>query len=323
MADTGRASEGESADGGGPSKANEDAHRMATRIAQAFRDAGVSAELLDSAPTETAFGTLIQRDRIVVALALTLLIAVTWSYLLWLSVDMGAGGSDMTGFRMIPAGMGLMVPAHAPWQAMEFAFVFAMWAVMMVGMMTPSAIPMIFMYARVGRHAESQHTPLVATAWFVAGYFLVWAAFALLATLVQWALQRGAMLDAAMTSTNNILGGLLLVAAGCYQWTRLKDACLTQCQMPFAFVMRHGGFHRDAPGSVLLGLRYGGYCVGCCGALMALLFVGGVMNPLWIVPLALLVIMEKVTPFGRQIAALGGMVLVAAGAWLLLSTVIS
>jgi predicted metal-binding membrane protein len=125
------------------------------------------------------------------------------------------------------------------------------------------------------------------------------------------------MLDAAMTSTNNILGGLLLVAAGSYQWTRLKDACLTQCQMPFAFVMRHGGFHRDAPGSVLLGLRYGAYCVGCCGALMALLFVGGVMNPLWIVLHALLVLLEKVTPLGRQIAVLSGIALVAAGAWLI------
>jgi predicted metal-binding membrane protein len=189
--------------------------------------------------------------------------------------------------------------------------------VMMVGMMTPSAMPMIFMYARVGRHAESQHTPLVATACFVAGYFLVWAAFALLATLVQWALERAALLDSAMASTSNVLGGLLFIAAGSYQWTRLKDACLTQCQMPFAFVMRHGGFHRDAPGSVLLGLRYGAYCVGCCGALMALLFVGGVMNPLWIVLLALLVIMEKVTSFGRQIAVIGGIVLVAAGAWLI------
>jgi predicted metal-binding membrane protein len=318
MADTDRASEGESADGGGPSKANEDAHQIAAHIAQAFRDAAVSTEVLDPGPTATGFGTLVQRDRIVLALALTLMIAVTWSYLLWLSVDMGMGGMDMTGFRMIPAGLGLMMPADAPWRAMEFAFVFAMWAVMMVGMMTPSAMPMIFMYARVGRHAESQHTPLVATVWFATGYFLIWVAFALLATLVQWALERGAMLDAAMTSTNNILGGLLFVAAGSYQWTRLKDACLTQCQMPFAFVMRHGGFHRDAPGSVLLGLRYGAYCVGCCGALMALLFVGGVMNPLWIVLLALLVIMEKVTSFGRQIATLAGIVLVAAGAWLLL-----
>jgi predicted metal-binding membrane protein len=317
MADTGRASEGECADGGGPSKANEDAHQMATRIAQAFRDAGVSAELLDSAPTETAFGTLIQRDRIVLALALTLLIAVTWSYLLWLSVDMGMGGMDMTGFRMIPAGMGLMMPVAAPWRAMEFVFVFMMWTVMMVGMMTPSAAPMIFMYARVGRHTQSRSTPLGATVWFVAGYYLVWVAFALLATLVQWALERTALLDPAMSRTSNVLGGLMLVAAGSYQWTRLKDICLTQCQMPLAFVVRYGGFRRDVRGCVLLGLRHGAYCVGCCWALMALLL--GVTNLLWMVLLSLLVLLEKTTSFGRQIAAFGGIVLVAAGAWLLLT----
>jgi predicted metal-binding membrane protein len=116
---------------------------------------------------------------------------------------------------------------------MEFALVFAMWTVMMVGMMTPSAMPMILMYARVGRHAEVQSTPLTATAWFVAGYFLVWVAFALLATLVQWTLERTALLDSAMASTSNLLGGLVFVAAGSYKWTRLKDVCLTQCQMPY------------------------------------------------------------------------------------------
>ena len=223
----------------------------------------------------------------------------------------GMGGMDMSDFRMIPSGMGLMVPAHTPWRAMEFAFVFAMWTVMMVGMMTPSAAPMILMYARVGRQTEAQGTPLAATVWFSAGYFLVWVAFSLLATLVQWALERTALLDSAMASTSNVLGALVFVAAGSYQWTRLKDVCLTQCQTPFAFLMRHGGFRRDAPGCVMLGLRHGAYCVGCCWVLMTLLFVGGVMNVLWIVLLALLVLLEKVTSFGRQIALLAGVVFVA------------
>jgi predicted metal-binding membrane protein len=303
MAHTGRA--------GGPSKANEDAHQIAARIMQAFRDARVSTELLDPAPTETALGTLVQRDRIVVALALTLLIAVTWSYLLWLSVDMGTtGGMDIPGFTMVPVGMGLMMPEHAPWRAMEFVFVFIMWAVMMVGIMTPSAMPMIFMYARAGRHAQSQSTPLVATVWFVAGYFLVWVSFALLATLVQWALEPNAFLDPSMPHTSNVLGGLMLVAAGSYQWTRLKDICLAQCQTPLAFLMRRGGFRRDVRGGVLLGLRHGAYCVGCCWGLMALLL--GVTNLLWMVLLSLLVLLEKTTSFGRQIAAFGGTVLVAA-----------
>jgi predicted metal-binding membrane protein len=259
---------------------------------------------------------VLRRDRIVVILALTLLTALAWSYLLWLSADMAMGGMEMGDFRMIPSGMGLMVPAHTPWLAMEFVFVFAMWTVMMVGMMTPSAAPIIVMYARVGRQTETQGTPFAATVWFTAGYFLVWVTFALLATLVQWALERTALLDSWMASTSNILGGLLFVAAGSYQWTRLKDVCLAQCQRPFAFLMRQGGFRRDAPGSLMLGLRHGAYCVGCCWVLTALLLVGGVMNVLWIALLALLIILEKVIPFGRQIAPLAGIVLVAAGAWL-------
>jgi predicted metal-binding membrane protein len=172
-----------------------------------------------------------------------------------------------------------------------------MWTVMMVGMMTPSAAPMILMYARVGRQTQTHGRLLAATVWFAAGYFLVWTAFALLATLVQWAFERSELLDSAMSSTSAVVGGLLFVAAGSYQWTRLKNVCLTQCQKPFAFLMRQGGFRRDALGSLMLGVRHGAYCVGCCWALIALLLVGGVMNVLWIVFLALLILLEKVTPF--------------------------
>jgi predicted metal-binding membrane protein len=295
---------------------SEKRHQIAVRIAQKLRDAGLGCEIFDP-PTEIASESLLRRDRIVTVLGLALLIALAWSYLLWLSADMFMGGMDMSGFRMIPSGRGLMMPAHTPWRAMEFAFVFIMWTVMMVAMMTPSAVPMIIMYARMGRKAEAHNTPLVATVWFVTGYFLVWTSFSLLATLVQWALERAALLDSAMATTNNTLGALVFVAAGSYQWTRLKDACLIQCHEPFAFLVRHGGFRRDAPGCVMLGLRHGAYCIGCCWALMTLLFVGGVMNVLWIVLLALLVLLEKVTPFGRRIAPLAGIALIAAGAWLL------
>jgi predicted metal-binding membrane protein len=288
---------------------------IAARIAQKLRDAGMRAEIF-LPPAETASASLLRRDRMVTVLALALLTALAWSYVLWLSADMFMGGMDMSGWRMIPAGMGLMMPAHTPWRAMEFALVFIMWTVMMVGMMTPSAVPMILMYAGMGRRAEPKCRPLVATVWFFAGYFLVWAAFSLLATLVQWALERAALLDPAMASTSKILGGLVFIAAGSYQWTRLKDACLAQCYEPFAFLIRHSGYRRDAPGSVLLGLRYGAYCVGCCWVLMALLFVGGVMNVLWIVLLALFISLEKVTSLGRQLAPLAGIVLIAAGAWL-------
>jgi predicted metal-binding membrane protein len=168
----------------------------------------------------------------------------------------------------------------------------------------------------VGRQTQAHGRPLVATVWFATGYLLVWIAFALLATLVQWAFERTVLLDFTMATTSTVVGGLLFVAAGSYQWTRLKGVCLNQCQKPFAFLMRQGGFRGDAPGSLMLGVRHGAYCVGCCWALMALLLVGGVMNVLWIVLLALLVLLEKVAPFGRQIAFLAGMVLIVGGVWL-------
>jgi predicted metal-binding membrane protein len=309
------ASEGnrERADDGGQSLVDQDARLLTARIAQKLQNTGLACEIFNLVPTDKA---VLNRDRIFVLLPLTLLTVLSWSYLLWLSTDMSMGGMDMTGFRMIPSGMGLMIPADMPWRAMEFAFVFAMWVVMMVGMMTPSAAPMFLMYARVGRLTEAQGTPFLATVWFAVGYLLVWTAFALLATLVQWALERSELLDFTMASTDNRFAGLLFVAAGLYQWTSLNELCLTQCQRPFEFVMRHGGYRRDAPSSVMLGLRHGAYCVGCCWTLMALLLVGGVMNLLWIVLLALLAYLERVPSMGRLIARLAGIVLIGAGAWL-------
>ena len=300
-------------DGEEPSAAANGGRLTATLIAQKLRDSCVGCEIVHPVPTDAAVR---RRDRAVIVLAVALLTALVWGYLLWLSAGLDMDGMDMTGLRMIPSGMGLMMPTDMPWRAMEFAFVFAMWTVMMVGMMTPSAAPMFLMYARIGRQTEARGRPLGATVWFAVGYFLVWIAFALFATLVQWALERTALLDFTMATTDNVLGGLVFVAAGLYQWTRLNDLCLAECQRPFEFVMRHGGYRRDAPGCVALGFRHGAYCVGCCWALMALLLVGGVMNVLWIVLLALLALLERVTSMGRLIVRLAGIVLVAGGVWL-------
>jgi predicted metal-binding membrane protein len=289
----------------------EDGRRLAASIVQVLRDHGIGCEIVDRVPSQT----VLRRDRVVIVLALALLTLLAWGYLLWLSADMSMGGMETTGFRMIPAGIGLMVSARTPWLATEFALVFVMWTVMMVGMMTPSAAPMFLMYARIGRHTEAQSRPIAATFYFAIGYFLVWVAFALLATLVQWALERNALLDVTMASTSNVFGGLLFLAAGLYQWTRLNEKCLTECQRPLEFVMRHGGYRRDAPGCVMLGLRHGAYCVGCCWALMALLLVGGVMNLLWIVLLALLALLQRNTSSGLALARLAGIVLVAGSMW--------
>ena len=138
----------------------EDDHLVAARIAQRLRDKGIKCESINLLPTDKA---VLDHDRFVFLLMLTLLTVLAWSYFLWLWADMDMGGMDMTGFRIIPSGMGFVIPAHVPWLPMEFAFVFAMWTVMMVGMMTPSAAPMFLMYARMDRQSEAQGKSLGAT----------------------------------------------------------------------------------------------------------------------------------------------------------------
>lgn len=266
---------------------------------------------------DAALATVLKHDRAVVAACLLALVMLAWAYLLWLAADMGMGGMDMEGFRMIPSGRGLMVPVAAPWLPIEFAFVFLMWAVMMVGMMTPSVAPLILLYARVGRQAAARQQPFAASAWLAGGYLLAWIFFSLIATAAQWAVERAGWLTPAMESANNAFAGLTLVAAGLYQWTPLKDACLRQCQSPLQFIQRHGGFRGDAAGSLVLGVRHGLYCVGCCWMLMALLFVGGVMNVLWIAALMIFVLLEKVVPAGRVISRVSGAGFLAAGVWLI------
>ena len=264
--------------------------------------------------------TVLRRDRAIVIAALAVLTTLAWADIFWLADDMAMGGMDMTGFRMIPAGQGLMMPASAPWQPIEFAYVFAMWAVMMIGMMTPSVAPMILIYARVGRQAVMSGHPFAASGWFASGYLIAWTGFSLAATSAQWVLDRAALLTPMMESANAVLGAIVLIAAGIYQWSPVKEACLFYCQAPLTFIMRHGGFRPDARGALTLGLRHGLYCIGCCWALMLLLFVGGVMNVLWIAVLAGLVLFEKASPFGKLISRIAGGVFVAAGFWFLLHT---
>jgi len=264
--------------------------------------------------------TVLRRDRAIVIAALAVLTTLAWADIFWLADDMAMGGMDMTGFRMIPAGQGLMMPASAPWQPIEFAYVFAMWAVMMIGMMTPSVAPMILIYARVGRQAVMSGHPFAASGWFASGYLIAWTGFSLAATSAQWVLDRAALLTPMMESANAVLGAIVLIAAGIYQWSPVKEACLFYCLAPLTFIMPHGGFRPDARGALTLGFLLGLYCIGCCWALMLLLFVGGVMNVLWIAVLAGLVLLEKASPFGKLISRIAGGVLVAAGIWFLLHT---
>ena len=211
-----------------------------------------------------------------------------------------------------------MAADFSPWSPVQFLTMFLMWSVMMIGMMTPSAAPMILIYARVARHASARGTPFAPSAFFYLGYLLAWTGFALLATLSQWALEWALLLSPMMASSSPLFGGLLLVVAGLYQWTPLKYACLSQCQSPLVFIQRHGGFRGERKAAFSLGLRHGIYCIGCCWALMILLFVAGVMNLLWIAALATLVLAEKLIP-GRLLQRGAGVALIVAGVALMLA----
>jgi len=268
--------------------------------------------------TEAVFETVMRRDRMIAAAALIMLTAMAWAYVLWLVDAMSMGGMEMPGIRMDANPFGVaMIPSLKPWSVTEFVFMFLMWAVMMVGMMTPSAAPMILIYARVGREAAKQGKPLAATAYFAGGYLLAWTAFSLVATLAQWLLERASLLTPMMQSASNILGGLVLITAGIYQWTPLKEACLKHCQAPLMFIQRHGGFQRHPLGSLKVGFHHGFYCVGCCWALMALLFVGGIMHVVWIGGIAFFVLLEKVLPAYHMLPRVAGATLVGGGLWLI------
>ena len=142
--------------------------------------------------SETTLEAVLRRERAILATALVAVTALAWIYILQLARGMDMGGMDMTGVRMISTGFAMaMAPARAPWSGGDFILMFAMWAVMMVGMMTPSAAPMLLIYTRAGRMAASAARPLAATGWFLTGYLVIWTSFALAATTAQWALERG------------------------------------------------------------------------------------------------------------------------------------
>lgn len=257
---------------------------------------------------------LLRRDRAIVLAALAVVALLAWIYLL--SSGAPTGGSE--GHAMDGMDMGPAAGAEiAPWSAADFLLMLAMWAVMMIGMMTPSVAPMLLIYARVVRSAEERGQPFAATGWFAFGYLAAWSAFAVLATVAQWLLEQAAMMTPMMAIADTRIAGALLLAAGAYQWTPAKDACLGRCRSPLQFIQSQGGFRRERHASLLLGLKHGAFCIGCCWALMLLLFLGGVMSLLWIAALAAIVLAEKLLPGGLLLARAGGAVFLLAGAALL------
>jgi predicted metal-binding membrane protein len=176
---------------------------------------------------------------------------------------------------------------------------------------------MILLYATIARRREAQGGAVAATGVFVLGSAAVWTTFSFVAATVQWGLDAATLLSPMMMTTSIVAAGFVLVAAGVYQWTPLKQACLRQCQSPLEFILGH--WHEGTSGALVMGLQHGLFCLGCCWMLMLLLFIGGVMNLLWIAGLTLFVLVEKTAPGGHWLSRVAGAALIAWGGVTLLS----
>jgi predicted metal-binding membrane protein len=282
--------------------------------------------------------SLLRRDRLVVIAALLAVIVACWGYIL-AGAGTGMSALEMTAMTGAPASdtavseddmpgmtmggepsdamsdMTMAAVAQMAWTPSYAVLMFFMWWVMMMAMMLPSAAPMILLFAMINRKQRDKGAPYVPTGIFAAGYALVWGAFSLVAVAAQWGLESTGLLSSMMASTSVMLGAGLLMAAGIYQLTPLKHACLRHCRSPIFFITHH--WRQGDLGALRMGIEHGAFCTGCCWFLMALLFYGGIMNLYWIVGLALFVLLEKTIPAGHWLGGLTGVLLIAWGGALL------
>jgi predicted metal-binding membrane protein len=269
-------------------------------------------------PAATTLEGLLRRDRMIVASGLALLVLLAWGYLL-AGAGIGMSSIAMSTWQFPPPAPAMRM-ARA-WDAGYWFVMLAMWWVMMIAMMTPSAAPMVLLYARVTRHAQARGTmPAgpVPTGIFVSGYLFAWLGFSSAACVAQWALEASGLIDGMMMwSTAKGLTGGLLVAAGLYQLTPLKAACLQHCRAPAEYLSTH--WQPRQLGALRMGLVHGAYCVGCCWMLMLLLFAGGIMNLVWIAGLAAVVLAEKILPCGQLIGRLLAVLMIGTGSVVLVT----
>ena len=252
---------------------------------------------------------ILARDRLIVSLGLVTLIALSWYYLVAMSSAMQSMARQSS-----MAAMGM--PEMGSWGIRQAFALFIMWAVMMVGMMLPSAAPMILLVLGVYRR-RGDRGARVHAAVFVAGYLLAWSTFSAGAAALQALLHRAALLTPNMAVGSAIFGAALLLVAGVYQWLPLKNSCLTLCRSPLDFLTRH--WREGSIGALRMGLHHGLFCVGCCWALMALLFLAGVMNLLWVAAIAVFVLAEKLAPQSLRLSRIAGAALLIWGAYVLIS----
>ena len=245
-----------------------------------------------------------RRDLLAIGFSLVGITILAWFYLVFMGTQM----SD-------PMQVGMSAMQAPTWDAAYFLSMFVMWAIMMVGMMVPSVAPAVLIYAGVARKANARGHTMTPTGAFVAGYLVVWILFSLAATSAQWGLHSLTLVSPMMVSSSKWLSAGLLVAAGVYQWLPIKNQCLHQCRSPIEYISSN--WRSGYAGAAKLGIGHGLYCLGCCWVLMILLFVGGVMNLLWVAAIAVYVLLEKVLPFGEITARVMGILIILAAGFLL------
>lgn len=259
-----------------------------------------------SAPAErplTLLESALQREAVSAGALLVIIPVLSWIWIVAMARDMYG---PMTGASA------WMMTLH--WDVPHLLLLWAMWTVMMTGMMLPSASPLILLYGAAARRS-AKRTATRQTYALAAGYLLAWAAFSVGATVLQRVLASLLLVSPMMEAVNPRVNAILLLAAGAYQWTPLKRACLRQCRSPIGFLM--GRWRDGSAGALRMGLEHGTFCVGCCWVLMLLLFAGGVMNLLIVVGLTAFVAFEKLASLGRRFARITGALMVAGGVWML------
>jgi predicted metal-binding membrane protein len=257
----------------------------------------------------SALERILRRDRRIVIGGLVFVSLASWLYILT------GAGTDVGEMASRPTGATVTIT----WTPTHVGLMLAMWWIMMVAMMLPSAAPMVLLFAAVNRKSRQQGRPYVPTGFFAAGYLVAWGGFSLVAVLLQWGLERLSLLSPTLQVSSLYLGAALLIGAGAYQLTPLKHACLHHCRSPIEFIARY--WRQGSGGAFRMGLQHGVFCLGCCWVLMVLLFYAGVMNLWWIAGLALYILLEKLTPVGHRLGRYTGGMLILWGAWVLVGAI--
>lgn len=254
-----------------------------------------------------------QSQRAVIGLLLLTMIGLAWAYLIWMTSSMSISTSSRMGHHVLMPTMGSPhgVPIHFWW-------LFVMWAVMSVAMMLPTALPMVMLFNRFWRGRYPAVDPVKPTLLLVSGYLGVWVSFGFAASLFQFWLEHTQMITPVMGKLKNPLaGGLVLAGAGVFQLTPLKTACLSKCRTPMMYL--NTSWREGRLGSFLMGLNHGAFCLGCCWALMLVMFVTGVMNLFWMAVLATLMLAEKIVPNGLIFARITGWTMISCGVFMIFS----